>query len=727
MDDFDPSPRAFKRRKTATYGSTRTTASDAASTSPSVLRSITNAVSGISRRLFEPQSAKSTVSAPNVDSAYGAKDGGLEEEESDIEEAHGVAVQPTSLQGRSRNDRLSRGKEILEETLKQGTVPHTIRYLQDEIGFGHDDDLESTDEPAAGRQQSGERGGRRSTRRSGKLGDEANLPQRQLTSAVNSSKQQERQSRNLIVPEVNSTKATKELNLRDIPDAGRRAPNSKNTGKRKSRSSVAQQAPTPNVELESDDVPTDESTAGLVHSPLAASARKANPKEIALDAVMDPELESAKSRVIQRLTSRSLVPLSNLAAEYNKVHGLIEATITAGEGNSMLLLGARGAGKTNLIETAIAELSREHSSDFHVVRLNGFQQTDDKIALREIWHQLGREMQVEEDETNQISSYADTMASLLHLLSHPEELAETFDPNAPATTTKSVIFILDEFDLFTSHPRQTLLYNLFDTAQARKAPVAVIGCSTRVDVVESLEKRVKSRFSHRWIHVSLPKSYQAFEEVVKSALCLEGTSDKWNTYITTTFLPSPPIQSLLHRTFHTTKSIPAALSALHLPIATLTSLSSPPDTTLMSTLTPPDSPIDLVPSLPHLHLCLLISAARLDAIYNATSTNFAFAYAHYVDIASRARLQASAAGAQAQGGVTKIWSREVGVGAWEELARWELLVAGTAGKRGEESAEVRMWRVDVSLEEIGAVLGMEGSGGGGGVGREVLLKWCKEV
>ena len=66
----------------------------------------------------------------------------------------------------------------------------------------------------------------------------------------------------------------------------------------------------------------------------------------------------------------------------------------------------------------------------------------------------------------------------------------------------------------------------------------------------------------------------------------------------------------------------------------------------------------------------------------------------------------------------------MGVGAWEELAQWELVVAA-AGKGGEERAEVRMWRVDVSLEEIGAALGMEG--GGGGVSREVLLKWCKEV
>jgi Cdc6-like AAA superfamily ATPase len=44
-----------------------------------------------------------------------------------------------------------------------------------------------------------------------------------------------------------------------------------------------------------------------------------------------------------------------------------------------------------------------------------------------------------------------------------------------------VVFILDEFDLFTTHSRQTLLYNLFDIAQARKAPIVVLGLTARMD------------------------------------------------------------------------------------------------------------------------------------------------------------------------------------------------------------------------------------------------------
>jgi origin recognition complex subunit 4 len=108
------------------------------------------------------------------------------------------------------------------------------------------------------------------------------------------------------------------------------------------------------------------------------------------------------------------------------------------------------------------------------------------------------------------------MASLLALLSHPAELSD----ESSSQTAKSVIFVLDEFDLFTTHSRQTLLYNLFDIAQARKAPIAVLGLTTRIDVVESLEKRVKSRFSHRYVYLSHPRSPPNFWEICRTVLTI---------------------------------------------------------------------------------------------------------------------------------------------------------------------------------------------------------------
>lgn len=126
----------------------------------------------------------------------------------------------------------------------------------------------------------------------------------------------------------------------------------------------------------------------------------------------------------------------------------------------------------------------------------------------------------------------------------------------------------------------------------------------------------------------------------------------------------------------------------------------------------------MLPHLPPLHLSLLISAARLDAIHNVTVVTFALVYSHYIDLVSRARLQASAAGSIAQ--ATKLWNQDVAAAAWEDLADWEIILP--AAGRGIEGGQTKMWRCDVVLEEIiGAV-------GGADAGMtDAMIRWCKEI
>jgi origin recognition complex subunit 4 len=223
----------------------------------------------------------------------------------------------------------------------------------------------------------------------------------------------------------------------------------------------------------------------------------------------------------------------------------------------MLIIGSRGSGKTTLVETTISDLISNHSGEFHIVRLNGLLQTDDKLALREIWRQLGVEMDLDENEQPKNTNFADTLQSILAVLSHPDELhnpdeMEVDDAEETRTAT-AVVFVLDEFDHFASHPRQTLLYNLFDIAQAKKAPIAVLGLTAKVDVVDSLEKRVKSRFSHRSVHLKLPATIDAFWEVVKEGLTADVSAtagyaaevgvyfDKWNAFVAVSPPPSPSL------------------------------------------------------------------------------------------------------------------------------------------------------------------------------------------
>lgn len=120
-----------------------------------------------------------------------------------------------------------------------------------------------------------------------------------------------------------------------------------------------------------------------------------------------------------------------------------------------------------------------------IVNLNGYIHTDDAAALKSITKQMKLETAV---NGKVFTAFADNLAFLLDCLKSGDR-----------TTSKSVIFILEEFDLFCAHGNQTLIYNLFDVAQSAQAPICVIGLTRRNDVIELLEKRVKSRFSHRQI------------------------------------------------------------------------------------------------------------------------------------------------------------------------------------------------------------------------------------
>jgi len=442
------------------------------------------------------------------------------------------------------------------------------------------------------------------------------------------------------------------------------------------------------------------------------------------------ELGLIQDILLMKLTGKRPTPLVNLDDEYAKVSQLINQTIEAGESNSMLLIGARGSGKTAMVNRILREQSAQHGADYHVVRLNGFIHTDDKVALREIWRQLGREARLE-DEENTARNYADTLTTLLALLSHS---AETGQSDADQVT-KSVIFILDEFELFASHPRQTLLYNLFDIAQSRKAPIAVLGLTTRIDVAESLEKRVKSRFSHRYVHLSLAKSFAAFEEICRASMSIRpselsveekaalsrhsigdstAATQAWNSLVEQ-MLSTDSLANYLRQIYYTTKAIPDFMSGMLLPLATLPTDMPLESATILehlaSSLVPslrgPDSKLDLLPSLSTLQLALVICAARLQAIHNTDILSFALVYEEYKILVSKAKLQASASGALAQGAGGRISSKDVAKGAWEDLMECGLVMEDGRGGG----------RVDVGLEEIGM----------SGVDLGQWARWCREI
>ncbi|GKT48681.1 origin recognition complex subunit 4 [Colletotrichum spaethianum] len=446
-------------------------------------------------------------------------------------------------------------------------------------------------------------------------------------------------------------------------------------------------------------------------------------------------LSNLKRVLLDRCTGRRRIKLIDQDEAMEKAHQLVEQTILSGEGNSMLIIGARGCGKTTLVESIVDDMSLQHKQEFHVVRLNGFIHTDDKLALKDIWRQLGKEMDAE-DAGNARSNYADTMASLLALLSHPSEMAQAEE----GVTSQAVVFVIDEFDMFAAHPRQTLLYNLFDIAQARKAPIAVLGCTTRMDVVEMLEKRVKSRFSHRYVYLSLPKSLPAYWKLCKQGLVVddddmevegidvsvaghEAFHANWKAMIEVLY-KEKSFQNLLQYHYVTSKSVSAFLSECILPLSSLSTdsfnLVIPPQAGPVVSLTSPNSKLHILPSLSELDLGLLIAAARLDIVAHTDTVNFAMAYDEYGSLMGRQRVQSASSGMLAMGGGVRVWGRGVAGLAWERLVALGLLVPaglGTGRASGYGGLEGKMWKVDMALEEIPVGVKLN----------NVLARWCKEI
>ncbi|XP_021896226.1 origin of replication complex subunit 4 isoform X2 [Carica papaya] len=88
---------------------------------------------------------------------------------------------------------------------------------------------------------------------------------------------------------------------------------------------------------------------------------------------------------------------------------------------------------------------------------------------------------------------------------------------------KTIIFVLDEFDLF-AQGKQRVLYSLLDAMQSVTSQGVVIGISCRLDADQLLEKRVRSRFSHRKL-LFLPPSEEDLDRLLENILYLPTDTD----------------------------------------------------------------------------------------------------------------------------------------------------------------------------------------------------------
>lgn len=188
---------------------------------------------------------------------------------------------------------------------------------------------------------------------------------------------------------------------------------------------------------------------------------------------------------------------------------ILSDTINGCQNNSVLLVGARGSGKTLVLNSALKHLRDLHGDRVLPVRLSGMLHADERVGMREIAEQLCEAG--EELEFSRAAGFAENVAFMREVLRVLEG------------GRRAVVFVLEEFDLFTlkgSSSKQTLLYSVMDLLQQTQVQAAVLGVTCRHDAAELLEKRVRSRFSHRRILLAPPVGRMRAAALVRAALAL---------------------------------------------------------------------------------------------------------------------------------------------------------------------------------------------------------------
>ncbi|KAB8082964.1 hypothetical protein EE612_005000, partial [Oryza sativa] len=244
---------------------------------------------------------------------------------------------------------------------------------------------------------------------------------------------------------------------------------------------------------------------------------------------------------------------------YSKLKYLVASSVSEACNNSVLLLGPRGCGKaavrfsflvyssaplsavfsdagvvfdemcqwaiydftlwvvsawTEVVDMVLDDLKKDHPDAISVIRLNGMLHSDDNCATKEIARQLCLEHQL---SFSKMASSDDNTEFMIDML------------RECGLAHKTIIFVLEEFDLF-AQGKQRLLYSLLDAMQSLTSQAVVIGVSCRLDADQLLEKRVRSRFSHRKL-LFVPSSVDSLQRLMEHLLALPEDSPLPTKYV----------------------------------------------------------------------------------------------------------------------------------------------------------------------------------------------------
>ncbi|XP_050522744.1 origin recognition complex subunit 4 [Daktulosphaira vitifoliae] len=374
--------------------------------------------------------------------------------------------------------------------------------------------------------------------------------------------------------------------------------------------------------------------------------------------------------------------LHGFESEKQELLQVVKKTTEFGESDSIIILGQKGCGKSILVKSVLKLLL---PSSHTLVNLDGLIHTDDNLALKSIIQQLQMENL---DGACVEGSFADNIIFLL----------ESFQAG-DRSGSKSIIMVLDRFDLFCTHTNQTLLYNLFDAVQSQQNPICIIGMTSRIDVTELLEKRVKSRFSHNLIMLKPPADYNKILDRMKCLLKIErkykikqDICDNWNNSIEELVSDikiknmAKDLLKLSNSSIKLNTIIFMALSNLNLE-SNNNILTAVDIVDSYCTLFKKDIILINLLGLSVLEFCLMIAICHHSEIYDKEPFNFEMIYSRYCKFASR-------------NSTLLLTKRQVVMKAFERIATIQLIIPVVIVENKNVLKEYRLYKCSLNLDKI---------------------------
>lgn len=450
------------------------------------------------------------------------------------------------------------------------------------------------------------------------------------------------------------------------------------------------------------------------------------------------QFKSLKKHLLRKLNNRLSASKSTLPGFMQtsslEIERILKQCIIQKESHSCIIVGPRANNKISIINYNLDILSEEHSKQFVVVRLNGYIHSEN-AAINSIATQLENELiRIRPDVEH--PNFQLSQGSITEVFENVLKLLDSVAVQMGRTKTAlsrseklTIVFIFDEIDQFAGPIRQTLLYNLFDMVEHARVPVCILGCTTKLNILDLLEKRVKSRFSQRLIYVLQVANRHDFKDAFKTSMLVTETSSyasTWNRTIDKLLLDNnSSLNHIITKCYETFRDLNilkhaaiTMLSNIHSMKSLIDCLHSCKDMNNYISSQLSNSLLAKVCSLSDLQLAILLAASRI-ALKNEENLNFNLTYDEYTSLikSMNYRIPTSDAKGLNVENTIKIWNKKDVKNGWETLIELELIVERgiIAIRQSAQSAfqatnhfsangvmpyDLKMFQVSVTLQEL---------------------------